>query len=930
MSNWRQHTWQSLRFCGECLGLLSCWVLWLVLAVALALQVAVLVSNGFTVPGFVLRSLEERLTASGVTARFGRATFDASGAVLLENVQLSMPQFVEPIAQVRAVFIEVDPWSLLAGRVEPSRVHVTGAALFIPAMLAPSGRSEEMLRDLDCALSPDGATLNIDSLNARIAGVAVSLRGAWELPRRADEGQTAALPFLERIVSNYAGFSRQLVRAGEWLNRFEEPQLQVSLTPSGPGGAVAEATLIARVFEDEARHGLKAQSLRVVARVPLQEDSPADSPIDLSIDELHVAGGHARGVRALVHGRLDRSQPAFIAREVLLTADQVTARGFSLETLALRAKPGPLPALTAELVARNFGSPLAVSGQADLERQTATLQVDGGISPRILDPIGAILRRDVRRFVDFGQPVQFRGSVDFQPGWKFANLAGRIVAHDIDAYRVHLDSAQGAIEFDGRRFFAHDALARIADNFGRGSFEQDLKTRAFRFLLEGQLRPLAISGWFRNWWPDFFEHFEFPDAPPSASVDVAGRWFAGHETTVFVFAESSGPSIRGAQLDYARTLMFIRPNFFDGLELFGIRGVGDVRGTFTRTLEPPHYRWKELTLALESTLDLETGAKLLGPTLAPTLEPYRFERAPHVKVTGRFDGPAAEAGEHQNLTIRAESTGEFVAFGFPGRNLSFDATLHDDELTLENLNADVAAGLLTGRAKLWGGDTDRRLGFDASLRGASLGEAATAVSQFLARRRGDSGPATTDAILTGQNSTSFDVSVSAEGSFQDPLSYRGSGNASFAGPELGKVRLLGLLSELVNFTALRFTQAQTDFKVEGPQVTFRSIAVTGANSAIQAHGHYSIRDDQLDFNARLYPFQESDSLVQNFVGVMLLPFSAVLEVRLTGPLRDPNWAFVIGPTNLFRSLGSSAPAAPPPAGDIDYLKRPTPSQPETR
>jgi hypothetical protein len=113
-------------------------------------------------------------------------------------------------------------------------------------------------------------------------------------------------------------------------------------------------------------------------------------------------------------------------------------------------------------------------------------------------------------------------------------------------------------------------------------------------------------------------------------------------------------------------------------------------------------------------------------------------------------------------------------------------------------------------------------------------------------------------------------------------------------------------------------------------VTFRSITVTGANSAIQAHGHYSIRDDQLDFNARLYPFQESDSLVQNFVGVMLLPFSAVLEVRLTGPLRDPNWAFVIGPTNLFRSLGSSAPAAPPPAGDIDYLKRPTPSQPETR
>lgn len=929
MSNWRQHTWHSLRFCGECLGLLGCWILWLVLAAALALQVAVIVSKEFTVPAFVLRSLEERFTAAGVTARFGRATFDASGDVLLENMQLSMPQFAEPIAQARAVFIEIDPWSLFAGRVEPRRVHVTGATLFVPAMLAPSGRSEETLQDLDGALSPDDHSLGIDYLNARVAGVAVSLRGTWELPPRAEARPTAAPAFLERIVGNYADFSRQLVRAGEWLNRFEQPQLQLTLSPSPNRGIVAEAALIARGFEDEARHGLKAQGLRLVTRAPLRENTPSLAPLELSIDELHLAGGLARGVHAQVRGTLDLSQPAFTAREVLLTADLVTARGFSLETLALRAEPGPLPALTAGLVARNFGSPLAVTGQADLSRQRATLQVDGAISPQVLNPIGAILRRDIRRFIDFGQPVGFRGSVDFQPGWRFGHLAGRIAARDINAYHVHMDTAQGAIEFDGRRFFAHDAIARIADNFGRGSFEQDLKTREFRFLLEGRLRPLAIGGWFREWWPDFFEHFEFPDAPPSASVDVAGRWFAGHETTVFVFAESSGPSIRGAQLDYARTLMFIRPNFFDGLELFGIRGVGDVRGTFTRTMETQRYSWKELTLALESTLDLETGAKLLGPALAPTLEPYQFERAPHLKVTGRFAGPAAETGEHRNLSIKAESTGAFVAFGFPGRNLSFDAALQDDDLTLENISADVAAGILTGRAKLWGGETDRRLGFDASLRGASLGQAATAVSQFLARRRGDSGPATTDAILTGQNSTSFDVSVSAEGAFEDPLSYRGSGNASFAGPELGKIRLLGLLSELVNFTALRFTNAQADFKVEGPQVTFRSVTVTGANSAIQAHGNYSIRHDQLDFNARLYPFQESDSLVQNFVGVMLLPFSAVLEVRLSGPLREPNWAFVIGPTNLFRSLGNTPETSSPAAG-ADYLTRPSPPPPETR
>jgi hypothetical protein len=33
-----------------------------------------------------------------------------------------------------------------------------------------------------------------------------------------------------------------------------------------------------------------------------------------------------------------------------------------------------------------------------------------------------------------------------------------------------------------------------------------------------------------------------------------------------------------------------------------------------------------------------------------------------------------------------------------------------------------------------------------------------------------------------------------------------------------------------------------------------------------------------------------------------------LEVKLTGPLNQPKWAFVIGPTNFLRSLNQPAPA----------------------
>ena len=255
--------------------------------------------------------------------------------------------------------------------------------------------------------------------------------------------------------------------------------------------------------------------------------------------------------------------------------------------------------------------------------------------------------------------------------------------------------------------------------------------------------------------------------------------------------------------------------------------------------------------------------------------------------------------------------------------MSFDDTLHDDLLTLENIDVQVASGTLTGRARLSGPDNQRKLGFDANLRGARLGEAVAAVSNYAAERRGQP-PTDPEKFLAGKSQIKLDLSLSAEGQFDDLLSYEGNGNAVLNGPELGEVRLLGLLSDLLDFTALRFTTARLNFQVHGRKVTFPTLSVTGANSAIEGHGDYWLDRGEINFNARVYPFQESKSLLQNMVGAVLLPLSTALEVKLTGPLTQPNWSFVIGPTNFFRNLTQPAKVEPPPveAGETSpYLKR---------
>jgi hypothetical protein len=163
------------------------------------------------------------------------------------------------------------------------------------------------------------------------------------------------------------------------------------------------------------------------------------------------------------------------------------------------------------------------------------------------------------------------------------------------------------------------------------------------------------------------------------------------------------------------------------------------------------------------------------------------------------------------------------------------------------------------------------------------------VNQFIALRRQK--PMTPlSRFVQEKAGVRIDVAASAEGSMEDRLTFRGDGNASIEGQELGEVPLLGGLSELLKFTALRFTSARANFKIDGPRLVFPEVAIRGSNSAIDARGAYLMDRNELDFTAKIFPFQESDSLLKSVVGAVLTPFSNVFEVKLGGQLDKPAWS----------------------------------------
>ena len=880
------------------------WTFWLVLVGLLFVQLYIVSASELEIPEFILRQAEAKLAESGVRATFRRTSFDPTGRVLLDDVKFLLPGFAEPVVSARAVYVQLNPLALIVGKFDPSEIRLMDAVAAIPAALSKSGQPEEIIRGLDATVEPVRGALVVRQLSANVAGVTVSAAGTIPFPRGQPPPQGSMLA--DFLRNRFPTVCRQASAATGYVRQLDAPTLQLEFAPSESGALSVRVTALARAVRLPPPRPIVAQNVQATTRLLLfGERLPSD--FELSADDVQVEPGvHVRRLHARVRGQFRRESLQFDLRDVTATADAVSAAGVTTSSVSAIGFPQLLPRLQATVVTRLFDEPLAIRVDTDLGDESATARFAGEISPRVLEVISQRVGVDVRKYYSFEALTIDAAEARFAPQWQFERLTARVRIPRMDSYGVTMEDGHATVELDPQRFYSPDAYARVGANFARGSYEHIFRTHQYRFLLEGRLRPMEISPWFHEWWPNFFKQLEFVDAPPAASVEVAGFWRDSRQTTVFVFADAAKTVVRGTPFDRVRTRLFIRPAFYDALEVLAARDAATAHGRFTLTAHPATHDWQSLELGLESSLDLKIAAQLMGEQGAKVLAPFKLSAPPELQVRGHFAGPAAAQGAKDHLTITAHTKGEFRFHDFPLHDASFVATLDGDDVVLDDIEATFAGGAATGHARVWGRDAERRLGFDVALSDATLGQVASRLQDFFAAQKGTSAPPPGKFVQEKAN-VRLDFAASAEGRYNDPLSFRGDGSAALRGAEIGEVPLLGTLSELLKFTALRFTEARTNFKIESSKLVFKQFELRGANSAIDAHGEYALDKRTLDFNAKIYPFHESESLIKSVVGAVLTPLSNAFEVKLTGSLEKPQWAFAKGPTNLLRTLENEHP-----------------------
>jgi hypothetical protein len=853
------------------------------------------------VPARLMRSAVERLGKEGLDLRWDSIKFDLTGGVRAQNLHLNDLEG-QHLLSASQVYFRVRLSSLLSGRIDPNLVQMDDASAILPASMSPDGTERKLVEHASISASARERIIQIYQAQLLFAGrMPVHATGSFRLPAPGLPGQevcaAASEPVFLRALS---GYLRQADQAARKLQDTDTPDLYITGGEDGTISTVMTA-LTARYGDWTATEiaanlrmdsGLRVESVQAQAQ---RIEGP-----ELNIGRTQIL--------ALMTEPLPLSATALKQARLELRAyvAQASVRNEVLKGVALDA-------------VRTHGH-ISAAAALQLDGLPASLEADipDGGSPTLrydlytrIGPwlrLAGISEQEVGKRLSVEQPILLTGQARRDANGE-VETDFDLLGWGLDAHGTPIDFAHASGHADRHAIVCDEVLLQGGQSSQRGSFSQNFDTMDWRLRLKGDVMPPALGPMLGLWWNDIWTDFVFDGPPVSADLDLNGNWHERHYANILGTVRLDHILYHGVRLEKGTLTLYVGKGFVELYDIDASSDKGNISGNLAWLLEPG--RPMVITFSMLSSLPLEQLDKAFGSALKDQIPDWEMPESPNVSVRGNvlhmIDGSWRSEIEAGALVS------DGVWRGIPFRLLSVKI-LHRNERTDVGIPfARLMNGQLRGSVSILhaGGPSSIRL--DLHLEKADMGAALDAILKLggKGKDKKDNKDKKDEQPRHGKVRLDF----KGDAFLNDvPGTMTGSGSFALSDADLGKIKIFGALTSLLDSVGLGFSSfnldtMKSDFSMDYGYARMRNAELNGPAARIEAKGILGLIDNSLDFDAKVFLLQSPEPSLMNVLGTILSPVGHILELRLKGSVDEPAWRFRIDPRNLFDTSQSAGEAA---------------------
>ncbi len=860
------------------------------------------------VPPFILREIRDTFAKQGLAIHLQAVTLRPNGLVTILQPEVRSNELGSAIARAKILQAKINLPSLLVGRVAFDSVAIADGSLDLPPLLTPSGLPETAVDSINLHASRKRGLWRFHYANFAIEELKVSLDGpVRERLLAPPRGKKPAAP--PNIAQTIANLAPKLFELRRQIARFSQPSCSIRLGQDPERRQTAQVTLLF----DAARLRPDASTGPGIASVGYHETAGIQLHASLS----HIALPQKSSARSLlVHADWPAipSPAAWRPRRAQLAAANATFREFPIPSLILDLAPTP-DSWTARAEIDLLDSPLSLHLQRDDHTRQTHFQAKAELSPRIPQGLAALVATfvpvDLPKVSRIDRPatIELSGALDaaFKP--QRIDLAAQtsslaILGAEIERARATGKIVGPQIDLDSIRIRAGVQSAQIGVHF-------NLQTLARRILVEGNVDPTLINGWFKPWWSAMWDGMAFSPTGLYVAMDSRGTHLQPTSARVTGIGRARDMDLRGIPVEELRLRFFSLFHYVDlyDIELAAKTGEaanGEAQFALARDFRDSKDKLAALWIDAESTLDLMRGPAALpeiGVAVARILAPYSYDKIP--KINARSSSIRHKDTFLYDIDLDIQTDAPFRFYGFPFDSLDTFVHLQNGIADIPNARASLAGGQLAASAFILGDGIQ----IDVDVTGAGFGQTLLAANTYFATNGSESAAANPPEKFLELAGT-LDATFAGKGLLGDPLGYRGAGYLQVSNANLVEKRLLGPLSAALEatplfFTTLKFDSLEGPFAVDGRYVKVADTELDGPVAKLRLEGLYDLGTEEMDLKARLFPFLNSNiPILSAIINIATQPISSVIELSIRGPFDDPK-------ISIFSGSSGDGPSADP-------------------